>query len=191
MIHIDVMDGVFVPNLTIGPPVVKRIRECTPLEFDCHLMVLKPQTLIRDFIEAGSDLITIHAESDGDTGEVLEEIRSGGNKTGLSLNPATPLSEAEPLLEKLDLLLVMTVNPGFSGQEFMPEVLLKVEEAHRRIEELGTGIDLQVDGGIGPETAASVVRAGANVLVAGSAVFGGDIAERIALLRKVAESESY
>ncbi|MFQ6127676.1 MAG: ribulose-phosphate 3-epimerase [Thermoplasmata archaeon] len=191
MIHIDVMDGVFVPNLTIGPPVVKRMRECSKLEFDCHLMVQKPQTLIHDFIEAGSDLITIHVESEDDTGRVLQEIGSGGNKAGLSLSPGTSLSRAEPFLEKLDLLLVMTVNPGFSGQKFMPEVIPKIEEAYRRIEELGTGIDLQVDGGISPETAASVVRAGANVLVAGSAIFGGDVGERIALLRKVAESENY
>jgi ribulose-phosphate 3-epimerase len=124
-------------------------------------------------------------------GEALDEIKSGGNKTGLSLNPATPLSRAEPFLEKLDLLLVMTVNPGFSGQKFMPEVIPKIEQAYKKIENLGTGIDLQVDGGIDPETAPSVVRAGANVLVAGSAIYGGDVAERIALLRKAAESESY
>ena len=191
MIHIDVMDGVFVPNLTIGPPVVKRIRKCTTLEFDCHLMVQRPQTLIQDFIAAGSDLITIHVESDKDTDAVLDEIRAGGNKAGLSLNPGTPLSEAGPYLEKLDLLLVMTVHPGFSGQKFMPEVVQKIRDARGKIEELGTGIDLQVDGGIDPTTARFVVEAGANVLVAGSAIYGGNVAERIAALRKAAESESY
>lgn len=191
MIHIDVMDGVFVPNLTIGPPVVKRIRKCTTLEFDCHLMVQKPQILIDDFISAGSDLITLHVESAGNLAEALDEVRSKGNKTGISLNPVTPLSKAEPFLEKLDLLLVMTVNPGFSGQKFMPEVIPKIEQARERIENLGIGIDLQVDGGIDPETAPSVVRAGANVLVAGSAIYGGNVAERIALLRRAAESESY
>ncbi|MFQ6105992.1 MAG: ribulose-phosphate 3-epimerase [Thermoplasmata archaeon] len=191
MIHIDVMDGVFVPNLTIGPPVVKGIRKCTALEFDCHLMVQSPGPLVADFMKAGSNLITVHAESEGDIGKVLREIRSGGNRAGLSLNPPTPLSRAEPFLEMLDLLLVMTVNPGFSGQRFMPEVIPKIEEAHRRIEDLGVGIDLQVDGGISPETAHSVVRAGANVLVAGSAIYGGNVAERIALLREAAESETY
>jgi ribulose-phosphate 3-epimerase len=191
MIHIDVMDGVFVPNLTIGPPVVARIRDCTSLEFDCHLMVQRPQTLIQDFIKAGSDLITVHVESEMDLNATLEEIRAGGNRVGMSLNPPSPLSDAEPFLEKLDLLLVMTVHPGFSGQKLMPEVVPKIRDAHKKIEELGTGIDLQVDGGIDPTTARFVVEAGANVLVAGSAIYGGDVEERIAALRQAAESESY
>lgn len=191
MIHIDVMDGVFVPNLTFGPPVVKRVRHCTELEFDCHLMVQRPQALIQDFLDAGSDLITIHVESEKSTDQVLDEIRAGGNRAGLSLSPPTPLSEAEPFLEKLDLLLIMTVNPGWSGQGFMPEIVPKIKEAREKIQALGTDIDLQVDGGIDPRTAPTVVRAGANVLVAGSAIYGGDVSERIALLRKAAESESY
>lgn len=180
MIHIDVMDGHFVPNLTVGPFIVKAIRRLTRLPLDTHLMIQNPEKYIAQFAEAGSDTLTVHVEAcRGRVEEVLGLIRSHKMRCGLSLKPATALSEIEKFLPKIDLVLVMTVNPGFGGQAFMPEVLPKIEKLRQKF----SG-DIEVDGGINAKTAAEVIRAGANILVAGSAIFGKeDVRKAIQELR--------
>lgn len=170
-IHIDVMDGHFVPNLTIGIPVVKSIRKVTDLFFDVHLMIEHPERFIRGFADAGADGITIHVEACKDVEDILKEIRNLGCKSGLSLKPATPLEEIKPYLDLIDILLVMSVNPGFGGQKFMPEVIPKIREARKLIDESGKDILIEVDGGINNENARLVREAGADVLVSGSYVF--------------------
>ena len=168
MIHIDVMDGHFVPNITVGPFIVKAIRRLTPLPLDTHLMIENPEKYIPQFVEAGSDGITVHVEAcAGRMDAVIRLIRSHKVRVGLSLKPATPLSEIEKFLPFIDLVLVMTVNPGFGGQSFMPEVLPKIEKLRQKF----SG-DIEVDGGINSKTALDVIRAGANILVAGTAIFG-------------------
>ena len=168
MIHIDVMDGHFVPNLTVGPLIVKAIRRLTKLPLDSHLMIEHPEKYLQSFADAGTDGITVHAEAcHGNLGGVLKQIRSLGIKCGVSIRPATPLSEIEKILGEIDLALLMTVNPGFGGQSFMPEVLPKIEKLRQKF----SG-DIQVDGGINSQTAPLVIRAGANILVAGTAIFG-------------------
>jgi ribulose-phosphate 3-epimerase len=168
MIHIDVMDGHFVPNITVGPFIVKAIRKVTKLPLDTHLMIENPENYVAQFIAAGSDIVTVHAEAcESRLGDVLRLIRSKGAKCGVSLKPATPLSAIEAHLSDIDMVLLMTVNPGFGGQSFMPEVMPKIQ-ALRKI----YSKDIEVDGGINSETARLVVAAGANVLVAGTAVFG-------------------
>lgn len=168
LIHIDVMDGHFVPNLTVGPFIVKAIRKITKLKLDTHLMIENPGRYIKDFADAGSDHITVHAEACPDNLEaVLDKIKGLGKGCGVSLRPPTPLDPVKPFLNKVDMILLMTVNPGFGGQAFMPEVLPKIE-ALRKI----YAKDIEVDGGINKETSKKVVAAGANVLVAGTAVFG-------------------
>ena len=170
-IHLDVMDGHFVPNITFGPPVVKAIRNRTDKVFDCHLMIAPADPYIAAFADAGADIITVHAEAGPHLHRSLQSIRGLGKKAGVSLNPATPESAIEHVLDTLDLVLVMTVNPGFGGQAFISAMLEKI----RRVKALvgDRPIDIQVDGGIAPATAALVAAAGANVLVAGSAVFKG------------------
>ena len=170
-IHLDVMDGHFVPNITFGPPVVKAIRNRTDKVFDCHLMIAPADPYIAAFADAGADIITVHAEAGPHLHRSLQSIRGLGKKAGVSLNPATPESAIEHVLDTLDLVLVMTVNPGFGGQAFISAMLEKI----RRVKALvgDRPIDIQVDGGIAPDTAALVAAAGANVLVAGSAVFKG------------------
>ena len=189
MLHIDVMDGHFVPNITIGPVVVRSIRKETKLPFDVHLMISHPRRYIKSFAEAGADLITFHVESDdskADTEGIIGEIRSAGKKVGISLNPPTPLSSVGRWLDKVDLLLVMSVNPGFGGQGFIEEALGKVREARTLIDDRALEIDLEVDGGINPSNAPRVVREGANVLVAGNAVFKGEIRSNMrALIRSI------
>jgi len=175
MLHIDVMDGHFVPNITIGPIVVKHIRPHTKLLLDTHLMIVHPQKYIKPFVEAGSDIITIHFESDhDDLDETIKMIKGYNKKVGLSLNPDTPLEKIEKFIEKVDMLLLMTVFPGFGGQKFISDVLPKIKEARKFIDSLGKTdkIDLQVDGGITDETIELALKAGANVFVAGSYVFG-------------------
>ena len=168
MIHIDVMDGHFVPNITVGPFIVKAIRRLTRLPLDTHLMIDHPEKYIAQFVEAGSDSVTVHVEAcSGHLDDVIGLIRSKKVRCGVSLKPATPLSEIEKFLPKIDLVLVMTVNPGFGGQAFMPEVLPKIEKLRQKF----SG-DIQVDGGINGQTALDVIRAGANILVAGTAIFG-------------------
>jgi len=173
MLHIDVMDGHFVPNLTVGVPVVKSIRKMTDLELDVHLMITNPMKFVKPFSDAGADIITVHAES-VHWMEAIELIRKEGKKVGVSISPPTATSFIEPVLEEIDMALVMSVNPGFPGQSFMPEVVPKIKKIREVIEKDKLDIDLQVDGGISPETAPQVVEAGANVLVAGSAIFGAE-----------------
>lgn len=169
-IHIDVMDGHFVPNLTFGAPVVKCIRPETKKIFDVHLMIAPVDPLIGDFVKAGADIITAHVEAGPHLHRTLQAIKSHGVKCGVSLNPATPIDEIAHVMDLVDLILIMTVNPGFGGQSFIP-LLDKIAAARRMIDETGRKIDLEVDGGINPETARQVIAAGADVLVAGTAVF--------------------
>lgn len=169
-IHIDVMDGHFVPNLTFGAPVVKKIRSYTKKTFDVHLMIAPVDPLIKDFVDAGSDIITAHVEAGPHLHRTLQTIKSHGIKAGVSLNPATPIASIQHVMDMVDLILIMTVNPGFGGQSFIP-VLDKIRDARDMITAQGRAIDLQVDGGVNPDTAKDCIKAGADVLVAGTAVF--------------------
>lgn len=171
-VHIDVMDGHFVPNLTFGPPIIKCIRPHSKKVFDVHLMINPAQPFLKDYADAGADIITVHAEADPHLDRSLQFIRSLGKKAGVSLNPHTPESVIQYVLDKLDLVLVMSVNPGFGGQSFIESQLDKISRIRKMIGD--RPIDLEVDGGVSPDTAKAVVDAGANVLVAGSAVFKGD-----------------
>lgn len=171
-LHVDVMDGHFVPNITIGPPVVASLRRVTSLPLDCHLMISDPARYVDDFADAGADSLSVQIEAAPDPVPTLARIRERGLACGLVLNPATPFAAVEPYLEDLDLLLVMTVQPGFGGQSFRHDVLPKIEEAAGVLARRGLPVHLEVDGGIDTETAPLVVDAGADVLVAGSAVFG-------------------
>lgn len=172
-IHIDVMDGHFVPNLTIGPLVVRALRPHTRLTFDVHLMIAPVDPYLEGFAAAGADIITIHAEATPHVHRTLQAIRALGKKAGISLNPATPPQVIEYLLDDLDLILLMTVNPGFGGQSFIPSQLAKIRTVREMINRSGRKIHLQVDGGITPETARQVLAAGADTLVAGTAAFKG------------------
>lgn len=187
-IHIDVMDGVFVPNLTIGPPVIKSLRPVTTLPFDVHLMIQRPSRFVEDFVRAGADILTIHLEAEEAVEETLKRIRDLGARPGLSVKPTTTFEAAKSFMDMLDLFLVMTVEPGFGGQEFMMDVLPKVEEARRLIDDEGLSVELEVDGGIDEVTAAPAARAGATVLVAGSAVYSGSVRSNIENIRKSALS---
>ncbi|MCR4441186.1 MAG: ribulose-phosphate 3-epimerase [Peptococcaceae bacterium] len=170
-LHIDVMDGHFVPNLTIGPLVVKALRPKSQLLFDVHLMIDNPEMYLREFRAAGADLITVHAETCRHLHRVIQMIKETGAKAGVALNPHTPLDAVEYVLEDLDLVLLMTVNPGFGGQRFIPGALPKISALHVMAKERNPELYIQVDGGINKDTAPMAVEAGANVLVAGSAVF--------------------
>ncbi|GAK43652.1 ribulose-phosphate 3-epimerase [Tepidicaulis marinus] len=172
-IHVDVMDGHFVPNITIGPNVVKALRPHSKKTFDVHLMIAPVDPYIDAFADAGADIITFHPEAGAHIHRTIQSIKARGLKAGLSLNPATPLNVIDPILEDLDLILVMSVNPGFGGQSFIESSLPKIEELRRRIDAAGKAIDLEVDGGINMETAPRVIAAGADVLVAGTATFKG------------------
>ena len=172
-IHIDVMDGHFVPNLTIGPVVVKAARPFSALPFDVHLMIAPVDPYLEAFAKAGADIITVHAEAGPHLHRSLETIKALGKKCGVSIVPSTPASALASVLPMIDLVLVMTVNPGFGGQSFISEQLGKIREIRAMIDASGRRIDLEVDGGINPKTAPEVVRAGADVLVAGSAIFAG------------------
>lgn len=184
-IHIDVMDGHFVPNLTFGAPVVKAIRKATQKPFDVHLMISPVDPLIDDFVNAGSDIITAHVEAGPHLHRTLQHIKAKGVKAGVSLNPHTPIESIKHVMDMVDLILIMTVNPGFGGQSFIP-VLDKIKDARAMINATGRDIDLEIDGGVNPQTAKDCITAGANVLVAGTAVFkdGPDkYAENIQSLR--------
>ncbi|HHT74907.1 MAG: ribulose-phosphate 3-epimerase [Methanomassiliicoccaceae archaeon] len=170
-VHVDVMDGVFVPNITIGPAVVKAIRPCTSLPFDVHLMITSPERYIEQFADAGADYITVHVEATEDVKGAIDRIHSLGKKAGLSLNPETPFTAVEPYLEHIDLLLVMTVRPGFGGQSFMPVGLPKIAAARERFDAIGSSAELAVDGGINRDTGRECIDAGVSVLAAGSALF--------------------
>jgi ribulose-phosphate 3-epimerase len=185
-IHVDVMDGHFVPNLTIGPVVIKSVRPYSKLPFDVHLMIEPVDCYIESYVKAGADIVTVHAEATTHLDRTLQHIKSLGVRAGVSLVPSTPASVLEFVMDYLDLILVMTVNPGFGGQAFIPSQLEKIRQIRAMIKKTGRKIDLQVDGGINPQTAKEVIKAGADVLVAGSAVFGGNAKEykdRIAKLR--------
>lgn len=174
-IHVDVMDGHFVPNLTIGPVVVKWVRPYSKKIFDVHLMIENPDTYVEAYAKAGADIITVHAEANqGDLRKTLKKIKSHGKKCGVSIKPKTPAAALEPVMDMLDLVLIMTVEPGFGGQSFMADQLDKIKTVRAMIQKTGRAIDLEVDGGINPETAKQVIAAGADVLVAGSAVFTGN-----------------
>lgn len=184
LIHVDVMDGHFVPNLTIGPPVVAAIRKTTDLPFDVHLMITNPEAMVTPFIKAGADIVTVHAETAPHLHRLLETIREQGAKPGVSLNPSTPLSAVEEVLDYVDMVLLMTVNPGFGGQKFIPTMVDKIRRLRRMVEARKLAVDIEVDGGIIPDNARQVAMAGANILVAGSAVYGApDMAAAIRALR--------
>lgn len=186
MFHVDVMDGHFVPNITIGPVVLQAIRRCTSLPMDVHLMISHPDKYVKAFALAGADYITVHIEADHVMKKTIAAIRAARKKPGIVLNPLTSLSSVIPYLDKVDLLLIMTVKPGFPGQKFKPEVLPKIAAARKYIDEKKLKVELQVDGGIDVKTAPKVTRAGADILVAGSAIFGGRIVHRVRALRGAA-----
>jgi len=184
-IHIDVMDGHFVPNLTIGPGVVKALRPHTAKTFDVHLMISPVDAFVAEFAKAGADIITVHPEAGPHLHRTVQLIKSLGKKAGVSLNPATPVSALDYVLPELDLVLVMSVNPGFGGQAFIRSQLDKIAEIRRRIDALGKPIDLEVDGGINADTAKEAIAAGADVLVAGTATFEGGPAAYAANIQKL------
>ncbi len=173
MIHLDIMDGHFVPNISFGPALTKSLRPYTKKPFDVHLMVRPVDPFIDDFVAAGADMITIHQESGPHLHRSIQRIKAQGLKVGVALNPATAPHTLDPILEDLDLVLVMSVNPGFGGQSFIESSLCKIEQLAKRIDQTGLAIDLEVDGGINPKTAPQAINAGANLLVAGTATFQG------------------
>lgn len=181
-LHIDVMDGMFVPCISLGMPVITSIRKKSGLFFDVHLMVEQPERYIEDFKKAGADMLTIHAEACQHLDRVLHSIHEAGMKAGVALNPATPVSTIEHVLELVDMVLIMTVNPGFGGQKYIPYCGEKVRNLRKLLDEKNLPADIQVDGGVSADTIGGILDAGANIFVAGSAVFGGDIGENIRVL---------
>lgn len=185
-VHIDVMDGMFVPSISFGMPVIRAIRACTDRIFDVHLMIEEPGRYIDEFAKAGADLITVHAESCRHLDRTIEKIKEKGLLAGVAINPATPVSAISCVLEKVDMVLVMTVNPGFGGQKLIPYTLDKVREARNLVKQSGCKTDIEVDGGINLENVEEAMDAGANIIVAGSAVFKGEIEKNVeAFLEKL------
>ena len=178
-LHIDVMDGDFVPSISFGMPVIKSIRKESKLFFDVHLMVTEPERYIRDFVECGADSITVHAEACEDLERTIEQIREAGVKVGVSIKPATPVNDISHMLSDVDMVLIMTVQPGFGGQKYMEECTEKIREVRELIEAEDLDVDVQVDGGINDETMETVLTAGANLLVAGAYVFNDDLAKNV------------
>ena len=183
-VHVDVMDGLFVPSISYGMPVIKSIRSATDKIFDVHLMIDEPIRYIDEFVKSGADIITVHVEACKDVVATLEKIKESGVKAAITLNPPTPVSAIEPYLDKVDMVLVMSVNPGFGGQKFIPESLDKVKEVRRLLDEKGD-TDIEIDGGINTGNLASVLEAGANVIVAGSAVFAGNVADNVKKFKEI------
>ncbi|UUV18497.1 ribulose-phosphate 3-epimerase [Fusobacteria bacterium ZRK30] len=179
MIHIDVMDGNFVPNISFGVPIIKSIRNKTDLIFDVHLMIDAPERYIEDFAKAGADMIVVHAESTTHLHRVVQQIKNLGLKAGVSLNPATPVENLKYVIDELDMVLLMSVNPGFGGQKFIPTTIEKIKD----VRGISSTVDIQIDGGITDATIKPCIEAGANIFVAGSFVFGGDYKEQIEKLR--------
>lgn len=175
-VHIDVMDGVFVPSISFGMPIVSSVRPRTDLFLDVHMMVTEPERYVEEFVKCGADSVTIHVEACDCIEETLQKIKAAGAKAGLALNPKTPVSEIEPYLEMVDMILVMTVQPGFGGQAYIPECTEKITAVRKMIEERGLQVNLEIDGGVNIDNLEMNLEAGANVIVAGSAVFKGDIA---------------
>jgi ribulose-phosphate 3-epimerase len=186
LIHIDVMDGHFVPNITMGPPIIKMVRKFTKLPFDVHLMISPVEKYIKAFADAGSDIITIHPEATDNLKRAVSTIKSLGKKAGVSLNPKTPISALMDVINDIDLILIMSVNPGFAGQSFMSEILPKVTELRKMINDKKLKIDIEIDGGINFETAPLAVKAGANILVSGTTIFSGSLKDNIQKLRNCA-----
>jgi len=186
LIHVDVMDGHFVQNITMGPPIIRMIRKCTKLPFDVHLMISPVEKYIKAFADAGSDIITIHPEATDNLKRAVGTIKSLGKKAGVSLNPKTPISALMDVINDIDLILIMSVNPGFAGQSFMGEVLPKVTELRKMINDKKLKIDIEIDGGINFETAPLAVKAGANILVSGTTIFSGSLKDNIQKLRNCA-----
>jgi ribulose-phosphate 3-epimerase len=187
-VHVDVMDGHFVPNITVGPPVVRALRKVTSLPLDVHLMISDPGRYAPVFADAGADGLTVHVEATPHLHRVLQQIRDSGSRPGISLNPATPATAISEIVSDVDLVLVMTVNPGFGGQKFIEHTLSKITQVREMLDKSGSQAELEVDGGIGPQTAGRVVAAGATVLVAGQAIFGAPagVASAIQAIRKSA-----
>lgn len=189
-VHIDVMDGMFVPSISFGMPVIASLRPYTDKVFDVHMMVEEPGRYIEAVAAAGADIITVHAEACTHLDRVIGQIRSCGRKAGVVLNPATPLSVLDYILPSLDMVLLMSVNPGFGGQKYIPYVTDKIRELRRMIDERGLAVDIQVDGGVTQENVAELIEAGANVFVAGSAVFKGDITANVKKFMQILEPGS-
>lgn len=187
-LHIDVMDGDFVPSISFGMPVIKSIRKESKLFFDVHLMVTEPERYIQDFVQCGADSITVHAEACEDLERTIELIRESGVKVGVSIKPATPVNDISHLLEDVDMVLIMTVQPGFGGQKYISECTEKIQELKELIDEEDLNVDIQVDGGINDETLETVIKAGANLVVTGSCVFNGDLAANVKRLNKKIEA---
>lgn len=184
-LHIDVMDGHFVPNITLGPQIVKSLRKDVNMIFDAHLMIENPDNYIKDFVDAGCDIIVVHQEACKHLHRTIQNIKSHGIKAGVSLNPATSIECIKHIIEDIDMVLIMTVNPGFGGQSFIESMIPKIEELKSFIDSKGLNIDIQVDGGIKPNNVDKVVKAGANIIVAGSAIFNSDdIESTIKLFRE-------
>jgi ribulose-phosphate 3-epimerase len=184
-IHLDIMDGNFVPNITFGPPLIESIRSCTKLPFDTHLMIQHPEKFIKEFRKAGADSITVQQEACPHLHRVIQSIKESGAKAGVAINPATPTSLLKEILEFVDLVLVMTVNPGFGGQKFISSTVKKIREIKKEIDHVGKEIDIEVDGGIDATTAPLVIEAGANILVAGTSIFhAANYAVALAALKK-------
>ena len=185
-IHLDVMDGIYVPNITFGVPVIKKIRDITEIPFDVHLMIDKPERYIKDFVEAGADIITVHQESTIHLHRTIEEIKSYGIKAGVALNPATPLENIEYVLDDIDMVLIMTVNPGFGGQKFISSMKRKIASLRTIIDERKLNILIEVDGGIKLDNAKEVMDCGVDVLVVGSGIFGAeDVVERTKMFKRL------
>lgn len=184
-IHVDVMDGLFVPSISFGMPVVKSIRKVTGKVFDVHLMINEPIRYIDEFVKAGADIITVHVEACSDVVATIEKIKASGVKAGITLNPDTPVSAISPYLDMVDMVLVMSVNPGFGGQKFIVTSIDKLKEVKKLKDDSGLGFDIEVDGGINVDNLPSVLEAGANVIVAGSAIFSGDPAANVSNFKGV------
>ncbi len=187
MIHFDVMDGVFVPNISFGIPVIESLRKSISAVFDVHLMISEPEKYIKDFAKAGGDILTFHIEATSHAHRVISMIKDEGKKVGVAVNPATPILMIKDILDQIDVLLVMSVNPGFSGQRFIPSVLKKIKEAHLLKVEGGHNFLIEVDGGLNLENSSEVITAGADILVLGAYTFTGNITENIKKIKKTIE----
>lgn len=188
-VHIDVMDGSFVPSISMGLPVIKAIRKCTDRIFDVHLMIDEPVRYIDDFVEAGADLITVHAEACGHLDRTIHAIKDKGVLAGVALNPATPLSVLDYILPECDMVLLMSVNPGFGGQKYIPYTTQKIRDLRKMMEQKGCQADIEIDGGVTLANAQEILDAGANILVAGTAVFKGNIEENVSAFLKIMGGE--
>lgn len=178
-LHIDVMDGIFVPDISFGMPVIESIRNCSDIFFDVHLMIEKPERYIKAFVDCGSDMINFHVEATNDVAGTIGKIKFYGKKAGITIKPETPVEAVEPYLKQVDMVLVMTVEPGFGGQKYIPESTERIRRARELADALGVDLDIQVDGGVGQDNVHVVLEAGANVVVSGSAVFHGDITDNV------------